>query len=131
MRDYRLRLVVLMAALALAAAGCKRAANGFLEGAVTVGPLTPVERMDAPSPTPPPEVYTSRALNVFKVDGVTLVKRVPFEPDGSYRVELPPGTYVVDIEHSGIDSASGLPTSTTIRSGETTRLDIDIDTGIR
>jgi len=124
-------LAVLLLALPLFLAGCRSGPSGFLVGEVTVGPLTPVERAGAPTPTPPPEVFTSRALNIFKQDGKTLVQRVPFEADGTYRVELPAGTYVVDIEHTGIDSASGLPTTLVIRPGGTTRLDVDIDTGIR
>jgi len=44
---------------------------------------------------------------------------------------LPPGTYVVDIEHTGIDHAAGLPVRVVIHSNEVTRIDVDIDTGIR
>ncbi len=107
------------------------AQTGTLRGHVTVGPLQPVEREGVPTPTPNPEVYTTRSLNVFKQDGTTLVKNVPFKADGTYEGSLPAGTYVVDIKKQGIDHAGGLPQTVTIKADETVVLDIDIDTGIR
>jgi hypothetical protein len=108
------------------------APDGILHGKVTVGPLQPVERAGVPSPTPPPEVFTSRSINIFQSDGKTLVANAHFSPDGTYRVNLPPGTYIIDIPHNGgLGSAKGLPKTITIDSNQTVELDIDIDTGIR
>jgi len=103
---------------------------GFLEGVVTIGPLTPVE-MPGEQPTVPGEVYAARKIMVYDAQGRRLVERVDIGGDGTYRVELPPGRYVVDINRIGIDSSSDVPASVDIVSGETVRLDIDIDTGIR
>ncbi len=107
--------------------------TGTLEGKVTVGPLTPMMRVDQPTATPPPQVFTSRGLAIYKSDGKTLVKRLAFSPDGSYRVDLPEGAYVVDLDHekNPIEHAGGLPAQVTIKAGQVTRLDVDIDTGIR
>lgn len=104
---------------------------GYLAGRVSVGPLRPVERVGVTPPPVPPEVYTARSLNVFQSDGKTLVKNVAFNGDGTYRAELPAGTYVVDLKRTGIDRARGLPQTITITRGQTTTLDVDIDTGIR
>jgi hypothetical protein len=104
---------------------------GYLAGRVNVGPLRPVERVGVTPPPVPPEVYTSRSLNIFQTDGRTLVKNVPFNGDGTYRAELSAGTYVVDLKHTGIDRARDLPKRITIARGQTTTLDMDIDTGIR
>ncbi len=57
--------------------------------------------------------------------------RVEEVGDGTYRVALAPGTYVVDIAPTGRDRARGLPATVAIASGQTVRLDIDIDTGMR
>jgi hypothetical protein len=46
-------------------------------------------------------------------------------------VTLPVGRYTVDINHLGIDIAKGFPQQVEIKSGQTTQLDVDIDTGIR
>ena len=113
------------------AAPATNSSVGYLAGNVTIGPLSPVERVGVPSPVPPPQVFTSRSINVFQIDGKTLVVNVKFNGDGTYRVALPPGNYVVAIARGGIDRARGLPQSITIESGVTTTLDINIDTGIR
>ena len=108
--------------------------TGTLEGKVTVGPLTPVERAGAPSPVPNPEVFTSRHLVVYAADGITRVADVPIKAAGyygTYSISLPPGTYVLDIPRQGIGHASPLPQQVTISPGRTTIVDVDIDTGIR
>lgn len=134
-------LVFLILAALLAAAvslsGCIAGAspgNGTLEGNVTVGPLTPVERADATPLPPPPEVFTGRHLVVYAADGTTKVADVGIVPAGyrgHYRVSLPAGVYVLDHVHQGIGSASPLPARVTIEEGRTTIVDVDFDTGIR
>jgi hypothetical protein len=56
---------------------------------------------------------------------------VTAHPESGYTVTLKPGTYVVAIPKQGIGGTRELPATVTIRSGETVRLDISIDTGIR
>jgi len=68
---------------------------------------------------------------VFKANGKTEFTRVKIDSNGNYRAELPVGTYVVDINHLGIDMAKGFPQTVLITENEVTNLDIDIDTGIR
>ena len=46
-------------------------------------------------------------------------------------VALPPGDYRVELARSGIDISKDLPQTVTITSGQVTRLDVNIDTGIR
>lgn len=105
--------------------------RGILEGQVTIGPLVPVVRQGVPEPTPGPEAYAARQIVVFGEKGEQELKRVGIDVSGHYQTELPAGTYVVDINHVGIDSASGLPATVNIRDGQATILNIDIDTGIR
>lgn len=123
--------VLFLAALPLSACTQPPQAFGTLEGHVTIGPLVPVLREGEVEPTPAPEVYAARAIVVFRQDGETEVTRLQIDADGDYRAELPAGTYVVDINHSGIDRAADLPREIEIIAGQVTRLDIDIDTGIR
>ena len=49
----------------------------------------------------------------------------------NYSIELETGIYIIDINRIGIDSSSDVPLEIEIRPGETVKLDIDIDTGIR
>lgn len=125
-----------MCVLGLLLAACASTATpevpvGYLEGRVTIGPLQPVEQVGVPTPTVPPEVYAARSIDIFQADGTTLVTNVKINSDGTYHVALAPGTYVVDIAPTGIDRSKDLPKTIVIESGQTVRLDIDIDTGIR
>ena len=105
-------------------------ATGTLQGHVNIGPLQPVVRVDEPTPVVPPEVYAARQIVVYAADGQTEIARVQIGPDGNYEVALPPGPYVVDLTRSGIDR-SNLPAKIQITAGQTTTLDVEIDTGIR
>ncbi len=104
--------------------------SGVLTGRVNIGPLQPVQRV-GPPPTTPPQVYAARTIDVFLADGKTRVANVRIDSDGTFRIALPPGTYVVALARSGIDRARELPKTITVESGKTIQLDIDIDTGIR
>jgi hypothetical protein len=104
---------------------------GIIEGHVAIGPLVPVVREGQSEPTPNPALYKDREVIIFKEDGKTEFTRLKIDANGNYRGELPVGTYVVDINHIGIDTAKNLPKEIEITNQEVTRLDIDIDTGIR
>jgi hypothetical protein len=123
-------LLFLCVFLTACSADAAPAQTGTLSGRVTIGPINPVER-EGENPTPPPEVYAARQIVVFNRTGKREVARVDIDSNGTYEVSLPPGEYVVDINHAGIDSAAGLPQTVTIRADQATQLDIDIDTGIR
>ena len=104
---------------------------GYLEGKVTIGPLSPVQKAGETPPPPPPEVCTARSIDVSAADGKTLVANVKVSAECTYRVALAPGSYVVNIARTGIDRGTGLPKTVTIAGGQTVQLDVDIDTGIR
>jgi hypothetical protein len=103
---------------------------GYLEGRASIGPLRPVERVGVPPPTPSPATCTARGLVVYADSGAGVV-RVSFAPDCTYRLELPPGNYRVELDRRGIDISKNLPQNVTITNGQVTRLDVSIDTGIR
>jgi hypothetical protein len=103
---------------------------GFLKGTVTIGPMCPVESIDNPC-TAPPSLYTSHKLVIIASNGEK-VQEVAIAGDGSYRTELAPGTYAVDYTPRDIGIRRAFrPPTTEIRAGETTILNIKIDTGIR
>jgi hypothetical protein len=104
---------------------------GVLRGHVTIGPLVPVLREGEPEPTPAPEVYAARQIVIYKTNGKTEVARAEIDAQGNYKISLPVGTYIVDINRIGIDHAKGLPAEVVIIADQETVLDVDIDTGIR
>ncbi|TAK13101.1 MAG: carboxypeptidase regulatory-like domain-containing protein [Anaerolineae bacterium] len=124
-------VLVSLSLLLFACAAATPAETGWLAGRVTIGPLQPVMQVGVPEPTPAPEVFAARWVVVLDAQGEEQVAIALLGPDGRYEIELPAGRYVVDINHAGIDSAAGLPVEIEILPGETTTLDIDIDTGIR
>jgi hypothetical protein len=125
------KLIQLTFLLFLAACSSVPRATGELNGHVSIGPLTPVQQVGVPEPTAAPEVYASRQIVIYAEDGKTEVAKVAINSKGDYQVTLAVGTYWVDINHLGMDRGIGLPQKVKIPSGQTTRLDISIDTGIR
>ena len=107
----------------------------LLQGAVTIGPISPVEK-PGECPPVPPEVFSTRYLIIYDETGKNLVREVYFtqidqSAMGYYTAQIAPGTYVIDIAHTGIDRADGLPVKITVSADETVTIDVNIDTGIR
>ena len=103
--------------------------TGTLAGNVSIGPLCPVEPCTV-SHDRLVAAYEARPITISSTGG-TVVSTVIADPETGYLVVLKPGTYIVDIPHQGAGGSRDLPRTVTIRSGETVRLDISIDTGIR
>jgi hypothetical protein len=114
----------------LALTACFSQEMGTLAGHVTIE-MQPVIRMDVPTPTPAPEAYAVRQVVIFSANGKREVARVQIDSQGNYRITLPVGEYVVDINHAGMDRGIDLPASIEIKAQQVTRLNIAIDTGIR
>jgi hypothetical protein len=134
---FTLSLVLLILAGLIFASSCsqKSVETGLLTGGVTIGPITPVE-IPGQNPPVPPETFSSRKVLVFDASGKNLVKEVTINQigqtaNGYYSVRLAPGTYTVDIIHTGIGGSSDVPKQITLTAGQTVALDINIDTGIR
>lgn len=123
-------IVLAFITLVLLLPGCSGAGTGTLAGSVSIGPLVPVEQ-EGVTYEIPCEVYEARKVLVYKSNGSTLVETVDIDCEGNYSIELRPGSYVVDIDRTGIDFSKDLPRTVEITEGETVKLDISIDTGIR
>ena len=134
-------LVVIMAILAISGAitlSCqqpKGAETVLIQGAVTIGPVIPVE-VAGECPEVSPEVFSSRKLLIYDKSGRYLLREVYFTQIGNgntgyYTAQIAPGTYVLDINRISIDTAQNLPQKITVSADETITVDIDIDTGIR
>ena len=103
---------------------------GTLEGHASMT-MAPVLREGVPEPTPAPEAWAVRQIVVLQQDGRKEVARVQIGPQGNYQVQLPAGTYLLDINHVGMDQGIDLPQKVEIQGGQVTRLDVKIDTGVR
>jgi hypothetical protein len=76
-------------------------------------------------------MYAQYEILIYAQDGRTEVARARIDSGGDYRVTLGVGTYVVNINRQGISHGIDLPKTVVIASQQVTRLDIQIDTGIR
>jgi hypothetical protein len=125
--------VALLLLLAMALSACGRGgpsgtdrASG-IEGRVTIGPTCPVERPDSPCPDAP-IVATIRVLS-----GSDVVATGRSASDGTFRIDVQPGTYTVAAEPT---TAGGIARSTpvdgvVVRAGSFTHVDLSLDSGIR
>jgi hypothetical protein len=108
-------------------------AVGFVEGRVTIGPLRPgPERVDQTPQPIPPEMFAQYVIRVYRSDGTTKVLDAKINSDGTYRIGLGPGSYMIGaIRSDGGRGFGGGPQPIEIQSGQTLHFDIDIDTGMR
>ncbi|MFC1967918.1 hypothetical protein ACFLVX_00810 [Chloroflexota bacterium] len=125
-------LILILMIAAFSIGGCSNTGleRGILQGNVTIGPISPVER-PGETPTIPCEVYEARKIMVYDEKGGRLIQQIDIDCDGRYMMELKPGIYTIDINRIGIDHSSDVPQKVEIKSSIALRLDIDIDTGIR
>jgi hypothetical protein len=130
-------LILTLIAISLLTISCQPGGDEsvLLQGAVTIGPIWPVEQPGESRPVPP-EVFSSRYLIINDETGEKLVREVYFTQIGQtaagyYTAQIAPGTYVIDINRLGVDSADGLPVTIDVAADETVTIDVNIDTGIR
>lgn len=132
------RYLFIAVVLLLFLGGCVQLDNvggkGVLKGKITIGPLCPVETVP-PQPQCLPTLDTFKAwqLSVYSQDGATKIVNIYPDITGNYQLELPVGKYKMDFEKVTVNRIGGnnLPLIFTILNTDTTRLNINIDTGIR
>jgi len=132
-KNLRTLMVGLAIIATLSFSGCKSqpVQYGTLEGKVSIGPICPVER-NPPDPAclPTAQTYAAWPIGVYK--GSTLVDTLePMPPDGSYSLELPVGSYTLNLEEQMGIGADNLPAEIVLYADKTTTFDVEIDTGIR
>ncbi|WPR72150.1 hypothetical protein SLW70_03145 [Flavobacterium sp. NG2] len=105
--------------------------KGILEGKINIGPLCPVETIPPkPECIPTKETYDNWPIYIWTLDKKEKIAVLQPELNGNYTIELPVGSYIIDLEKQH-RFGKNLPATVTIKNMETTPLDINIDTGIR
>jgi hypothetical protein len=120
--------VVLTAITAFALGLAPSLGTGTVEGRVVIGPWTPIEPPGGSHP--PPEVYTSRRV---MLEGRLLQRvEIPMNGTGYFRADVRAGNYSITISNcTFIGCSRTLHETIIVKPGETTTLQLDIDTGIR
>jgi hypothetical protein len=107
--------------------------TGFLEGVISIGPLCPVEQ-DPPATDclPTLETYKAYPVSIWTSNGRRKIRQINPALDGTYKIELDHGNYLVILENGqNRIGSSNLPVEVSIIPQNKTILNIDIDTGIR
>lgn len=101
-----------------------------IEGLVKLGPTCAVET--TPGANDPVPCVTPYSAQLVVLDGESsVVARVTSAADGTFRVDVAPGEYVV-APVTGADSYPiANPVSVTVAAGQYARIEINYDTGIR
>ncbi len=101
-----------------------------IEGIVKLGPTCPVE--STPGANDPVPCVTPYSAQLVVLDGENaVVARVTSGADGTFRVDVPPGEYIV-APATGSDSYPiANPVSVTVTNGQYVQVEINYDTGIR
>jgi hypothetical protein len=105
--------------------------HGILEGHLKIVSPKEVELADGNAPAATAEVYAEYPLVVLSGDGKKEIARVAVDGEGNYRMDLPPGGYVLDVQDRASRHVRASPKRFTIVSKETARVDMEIDTGVR
>ena len=122
----------LMVFLLVGSAWINAAQQGFLEGHLKIVSPKEVELADG---SPPADVatvnYAEYPLIILSRDGKTEIARVTADEKGNYRVALPPGNYVLDIQDRVAKHVRAAPRPFTVVSNQTVQVDMNIVIGIR
>jgi hypothetical protein len=112
-------------------ASINAAEQGFLEGhlkiifGMAVGPSD-----EMPRPEIAPESYAEYPLVVLSQEEKKEIARVTADKKGDYRVALPPGNYVLDIQDRVAKQVRAAPQPFTVVSNQTVHVDMNVVIGL-
>ena len=105
--------------------------RGFIEGHLKIVSLKEVERVDGNSRKVTAESYAEYPLIILSQGGKKEIARITADSTGNYRVALPPGDYILDVQGRALKHIRAKPQLFTVVSNQTVHVDMDMDTGIR
>ena len=104
---------------------------GAVEGHLKIISLKPVELAEGKVQKATSESYGEYPLIILSRAGQKEVARITADEKGNYRMALPPGDYILDVQGRGPRRVRAKPQPFTVVSNQTVHLDMDLDTGIR
>jgi hypothetical protein len=136
MKFFKLIVLSFLLTVLLVLNGCERnmpSETGLLEGRISIGPICPSTTIPpAPECLPTAETYNAYPVTVWTSDGRWKIGQVVPDLDGLYSLELMPGQYLLVLEKTNsMIGGSNLPLKVTVTEGQSSNINIDIDTGIR
>ncbi len=127
LRALMLAIVTIVAAAILAACGVAGGQSGLLDGKVTLGPISPVERVGGPANTRP---YAA-TIDIETLAG-DVVASVQSGNDGTFSVRLQAGSYrLVPRSSKGRPFPHAASLNATVVADRTSKVTVAYDSGIR
>jgi Carboxypeptidase regulatory-like domain len=117
--------------MALSVGSSDAQAPGFLEGHLKIIAPREVELADATPSENTAYNYAEYPLIILSHDKQKEIARVTADENGNYRIALPPGDYVLDVQNRGRRHVRAAPQPFTIDSNQTVHVDMTIDTAVR
>ena len=105
--------------------------SGFVEGHLKIISPKEVELADETPSKMTAENHAEYPLIILSRDGRKEIARVRADQNGNYRVALPPGNYVLDVQDRRRRHVRATPQMFTVVSNQAVHVDMNIDTGIR
>ncbi len=102
-----------------------------MQGHLKILSPKPVDLGDENAATVTAENYADYPLLILSRGGKKEIARITANRNGNYRVELPPGDHVLDVQGRAPGHVRAKPQPFTVVSNQPVRVDMDIDTGIR
>jgi len=127
------QLIFVCAVLVLADTALSNPARrGFVEGHLTIVSRSEVELADGRPAHVTAETYAEYPLIVLSHDGKKEIARVTADANGNYHLAMAPGDYIMDVQgRTPKGHVRAKPQRFTVASNQITRVDMDIDTGVR
>jgi hypothetical protein len=108
------------------------AEQGFLEGHLKIiFGMAAQPSDDMPRPEIAPESYAEYPLVVLSQENNKEIARLTADEEGNYRIALPPGAYILDVQDRAAKRLRARPEPFTVVSNQSVRVDMNINTGIR
>jgi hypothetical protein len=117
--------------LLIGTASINAAPPGFLEGHLKIISPKEVQLADETPSGISAGNYADYPLIILSRDRKKEIARVTADQNGNYRVALPPGDYVLDVQDRRRRHVRATPQMFTVASNQTVHVDMNIDTGIR
>jgi hypothetical protein len=105
------------------------APQGFLEGQLKIISRRPVELADENTAAVAAKNYADYPLIILSRANEKEITRVTADRTGNYRVALPPGDYILDVQRGESAQLRAKPQPFTIVANETVHVDMTIVTG--
>jgi hypothetical protein len=107
------------------------AEQGFLEGHLKIiFGMAAQSSDDMPRPEIPPESYAEYPLVVLSQENNKEIARVTADGQGNYRVSLPPGNYVLDVQDRVRKRVRTRPQPFSVVSNQIARVDMNVVIGL-